>query len=590
MKKIISLCLCAALVFCAASAGVKSGAAAELKSKHLVFSDDGYSYKIVDENGSEIPVKKASKAPAKAPSRRAASAYPSSYNSADYSRLPAIKNQGQTGTCWAFAAVTALESDAITKGLAQRGRFAFSPSHLTWFTYTLPSLTDDPHYGEGITSNTPYMRGGNWVYAASTLMEWSGLANNSDYPFYPYQPALMGNYPESARYDTGSGFLIEDAIWFETDDFEGIKGWITEHGVCTAALYYDEQYENQQTHSYYENLFDSPDPEVGINHNISLVGWDDNYPASNFTINPGSDGAWLVQDSWGTGVHNRGFYWLSYYNAHFEYPVGFSVREKGKYYGNYSYNGSCPFNAIGFEGPLTAANVFTSRGYEKISSVSFFTYDLGDTAVIKIYTGLDPSGAPDSGTLACTLSADVPEAGYHTYNLPYDVNIAPGTKFSVCLTLDNADSDVYFAVEIPGANYTCGAGESLYYLNNVWNDTLNDNYGNFFIQAFTKCAHSFEQVTVAPTCTAEGSVTDICTQCGDVYSFNAIPATGHSFGSWSEYEANGARYVSTRQCSVCGAVDERHYDRGTNTITLERLLEIIFERIFAALGIAFSKL
>ena len=593
MKKIISLCLCAVLVFCAASAGLNGRAAPKLKEKRLVFSDDGYSFIILDESGNETQLQKPAKSAAKAPARRTASAYPSSYSSVALNRLPAVKNQGQTGTCWAFAAVTALESDAITNGLAQRGTFAFSPSHLTWFTYTLPSLTGDPHYGEGMTSNSPYMRGGNWVYAASTLMEWSGIANNSDYPFYTYQSSLLGNYPESARYDTGSGFLIDDAVWFEVDDFESIKGWITEHGACTAAIYYDDQYENQSTNSYYEDLYDSDDPEVGINHNITLVGWDDNYPASNFTIDPGSDGAWLVQDSWGTNVHNRGFYWLSYQNAHFEYPVGFSVREKGKYYGNYSYNGACPQNATGCEGPFTVANVFTARGYEKISSVSFFSFDLGDTAVIKVYKNLSSGSNPTSGTLACTMNVNLDNAGYYTFDLPSEISVNPGTKFSVCVTLDNADSDVYFAVETGGSDtliYSHNSGESFYYLNNVWTDNDSEGYGNFFIQAFTKCSHNFEQITVAPTCTEDGSITDVCTQCGDVYSVNAIPATGHTFGSWSDYTLDGARYVSYRYCSVCGAEDERHYDRGTNTVTLERLLEIIFERIFAALGLTFSKL
>ncbi|MDR0846092.1 MAG: C1 family peptidase [Lactobacillales bacterium] len=53
---------------------------------------------------------------------------------------------------------------------------------------------------------------------------------------------------------------------------------------------------------------------MGVNHIVSIVGYDDNYSKDNFNeaVRPANDGAFLVKNSWGTGVHDNGYFWLSY--------------------------------------------------------------------------------------------------------------------------------------------------------------------------------------------------------------------------------------------------------------------------------------
>ncbi|MDR0846094.1 MAG: C1 family peptidase [Lactobacillales bacterium] len=52
----------------------------------------------------------------------------------------------------------------------------------------------------------------------------------------------------------------------------------------------------------------------GSNHQVTIVGYDDNYSADNFNpeVRPASNGAFLVKNSWGTSAHDGGYFWLSY--------------------------------------------------------------------------------------------------------------------------------------------------------------------------------------------------------------------------------------------------------------------------------------
>ena len=90
------------------------------------------------------------------------------------------------------------------------------------------------------------------------------------------------------------------------------------------------------------------------------------------------------------------------------------------------------------------------------------------------------------------------------------------------------------------------------------------------------CAHKYSNwTTKAATCTANGSKTRTCVNCGKVET-ESIPATGHSFGSWSTTkkatcDTNG---VKTRKCSKCSkeetetiAATGHNWDSGKVTTT-----------------------
>lgn len=50
------------------------------------------------------------------------------------------------------------------------------------------------------------------------------------------------------------------------------------------------------------------------NHAVTIIGWDDNFSADNFVAKPPADGAWIIQNSWGSDWGDDGCFYMSYYD------------------------------------------------------------------------------------------------------------------------------------------------------------------------------------------------------------------------------------------------------------------------------------
>jgi hypothetical protein len=64
-----------------------------------------------------------------------------------------------------------------------------------------------------------------------------------------------------------------------------------------------------------------------------------------------------------------------------------------------------------------------------------------------------------------------------------------------------------------------------------------------------QCSHNYNNVTTAPTCTAQGYTTHTCTLCGESYTDNYVPAS-HTEGEWVTL-SDGSKEL---RCTVCGAL------------------------------------
>ena len=425
---------------------------------------------------------------------------PVSYDSRADGVITSVKNQGDTGACWAFSTVSAIETDAIKQGLMSADDIDLSEAHLVWFTYNRSDDESDPLYGEGLYSSSPYALGGNWARAAGTLARWSGLTNESDYPF---DETLLGNYSESERYNRSAGLILNGVEILTSDD--AVKDWILTHGSCTASILWSKNYENTETSSYYYN-----GSVRSTNHMITIIGWDDNYPASAFLSAPPADGAWLVKDSYGTEHHDGGYYHLSYYDKNLSAFAGYSVRPSSDFDVNYTYNGAGFSPCMSHSSGATAANIYESRCSESLRAVSFYTADPNTEATVRIYTGLDEN-AVDPTAYSCVYETQQTFAhqGYHTVDLAQPVELAAQTRFAVAVTYSHSKGSVYIPVErlnteTSGCAYRYSEGQSVCMFGDkrdAWCDASEIGVGNFYIQAFT--------LRKVPEITLSGSATEV---------------------------------------------------------------------------------
>ena len=71
--------------------------------------------------------------------------------------------------------------------------------------------------------------------------------------------------------------------------------------------------------------------------------------------------------------------------------------------------------------------------------------------------------------------------------------------------------------------------------------------------------HSYTSVITAPTCTEQGYTTHTCSDCGNSYVDDYVPAKGHTFGAWTQDKAPTctAEGVERKNCIVCDDFETR---------------------------------
>jgi hypothetical protein len=243
-----------------------------------------------------------------------------------------------------------------------------------------------------------------------------------------------------------------------------------------------------------------------------LVGWDDNYPKEAFgPRQPEKDGAWKIQNSWGTSAGTDGFYWISYedktvfgrgeeelisLSAAFEMMPADVYDDDGIYFHDpLGMSGFISVTGAGNDS-LTTANVFTSKRDEKIVYVGFMTGQDDQDCEIQVYRSIPDGGSPGEGkaVFAEPVAYHVTDGGgYASVKLDDPVQIRKGERFAVTVTFKRPDGDSRVAAPIeerlPGeyAKASMNPRESYYLWGNEWRDIYyeTDPKGNFCVKAFT---------------------------------------------------------------------------------------------------------
>ncbi len=433
-------------------------------------------------------------------------------NTQDYTEIPSsfdmrdigiseVRNQMNLGLCWTFAACESLESYLFASGMEELNT-ELSEALLAYFTF---NISTDPLGGTEGDSVTVYpnvfTRGGDDYFTAFTLAKWSGLTSEETQGMLYSDITQYTTFSSDLTYSDQIAYLKGMEILNITTDTDKIKERLIEGYAATCSFYMDPDliYEvsGSDDRSYYCGNVNS------ANHEVTLVGWDDNYSASNFKETPAGDGAWLIKNSWGTGgLIGDGYMWISYYDVNFSnYVTFFQTVSTDTYDRNYQYDGGMSINS-----DITAAsgsmmsNVFTAQEFEDLKAIAMPWYmDKSMNYTISIYTDLIDSSDPTSGVLESVTKGSVDGYGYYVIDLSQSVYLKDGETFSVVVCLESQDgSDVSIGVDTDETGYnddgtldyicdtTALEGQSFIYTEeDGWVDISADGSSNVRLKAYT---------------------------------------------------------------------------------------------------------
>ncbi len=425
---------------------------------------------------------------------------PASYDSRAYGYVTSVKDQGYYGTCWAFAAISSAESDAIIDG--RKANPDYSEAQLAWFTYNrvtdpLGNLGNDGI--EFIDPSDTYLDiGGNSYISTMSLASWIAPADEStmDYDDVPLKYADTTSVDPSYGYEACVAHL-QDAYWISMSDTESIKKMIMQYGSIDSSLYYNDEY-LEYVPELQKTLFYNPDYPAQ-NHEISLVGWDDNLSKSYFTktidgetYTPQENGAWLVKNSYGDYFHDDGYFWISYYDEGLnyiydwyndEYYVNIATAYNFESVDNYDYNyqydgGYTTYEAYTpyYSDSVYSANVFTvQNSAQQIEAVSFYTTMTNMEYSIQIYKVTKDGTPMGTPLLSKPIEGLEPYSGYHTVEINEKIVLNEGDRFSVVVR-NTITTDDYYGV---GATAFYDASTSDSYFNYISDNKAGQSYLSF---------------------------------------------------------------------------------------------------------------
>lgn len=428
---------------------------------------------------------------------------PTTYDSRTENWITSVKNQGSYGTCWAFAAINAAETDGVRDGRLERETADLSEAQLAYFFY---HRIDDPLGGttgdknECGSSDGYLQAGGNNQLSSISLASWISPANESVMPYGSVSTYSETNVTEEMAYASSVAHL-QNAYWISPKDRTEIKKMIQEYGAVATSYYSKSsyyQYKNSECYYYYP-------VDTTQNHAVSIVGWDDTIAKENFSVTvgettytPDSDGAWLIKNSYGTSFGNAGYFWLSYEDAGFNngsnLVVVYDYEATDNYDNNYQYDGNASLGQLVYSGIQSCynANVFTAKTSEALKAVGFFTAQPGMGYEIQIYRNPGADSPIGTAVFSEPVTGTADYAGYHTVVLPEKVELSEEEKFSIVIQFSSTNDNIVFMIE-KNADYSwlkCTssneAGQGYYGLDGrYWYDCSTRYSGNIRIKAFT---------------------------------------------------------------------------------------------------------
>lgn len=432
-----------------------------------------------------------------------------------------VRDQGITGQCWAISTNSAIETN-IEKTTAKT-----SPLFSARYTEYATSKT----FLDKINPNS-YNRelgaGGFAEIALGLYTSGRGPVLEDDLPFEDNEDKI--NFSEIENLETQK--QIEEYVRFPgiyktylngkvvymdganktytQDQVNEIRNQIKEHIMTYGAVvsqtygvggvtglarqYYNNTEQVMKSTAYFCNK-----PSVMADHQITIIGWDDNYEVTNFNSNcrPTTPGAYIVLNSWGEGFGENGVYYISYEDCLIERSIlGIKSTKDIDYDNIYQYDELGNNYVIAVSGDIYGANVFERNDTSKEELLTEISLSCLVDTKCDVYVNAE-DGELNSTKLKKVKSNLELKNGYHTIKFEEPIELT-GDKFVIALKyISDEFGASYIALEYPDTAYwataTAKRGQSYMSMElenwedmmDLSTDTIVPPNSNLCIKAFT---------------------------------------------------------------------------------------------------------
>lgn len=343
---------------------------------------------------------------------------PTRYCLQDDGRATVIKNQGTLGTCWAVASLSSLETS-----LRPEEELLFATDHMSIRNSFYISQND----------------GGEYTMSMAYLLAWQGPVLESD---DPYGDKISPVGLSAVKH-------VQEVQILKNKNISKIKQAVFYYGAVQSSIYTSLRGESSRS-SYY-NKKEAAYCYVGDeqpNHEIIIIGWDDFYPKENFNADVEGDGAFICQNSWGTGFGHDGIFYVSYYDSRIgEQGVVYTKVEATDNYEHIYQTDLCGWaGQLGYNNETAYfANAFVPAGDEEVQAVGFYATD--ENTSYEVYFVEDFVNPFSLEKRVLVASGTFEEAGFYTVPFENGHNVEMGKKFAVIVKITTPGSVHPVAVE-----------------------------------------------------------------------------------------------------------------------------------------------
>ncbi|MEM6843624.1 MAG: C1 family peptidase [Bacteroidota bacterium] len=211
------------------------------------------------------------------------------FNWRDAGKVTPVRNQGGCGSCWAFAAMGAYESSNLIRN----------------------NINADVSEQDVLNCSGAGSCGGGWYDPVFEYMLTTGVAREVDVPYVAIDDVCYRNTKPHRAINWGF-VTVKRAI----PTVQQLKDALCKYGSLAVAVNATPAFAG---HKPADGVFKEEGADEGINHAVTLVGWDDN------------KNAWLIKNSWGSGWCDNGYMWIDYNTNNIGYAATW-VQAQSRFY------------------------------------------------------------------------------------------------------------------------------------------------------------------------------------------------------------------------------------------------------------------